>query len=157
MKENKLSYAGLAAKFKKIPRVQKIGVGIGLGTLIVLVALAVILLANRNKPEHSVASFCSYIKANQVPQDWKADVAYYKELEARAPSGVYEQTKTIRQTYEEMVKRPEAAVGLDLSITGTGSQFNDWISTNCYQTDSTNPNQSLQQWNQNLQKSLNSN
>lgn len=126
-----------------------------MAVLLVLVVLAVALLANRNRPERSVASFCSYLKANQAPQDWKADIAYYKQLEARAPKGVYQQTKTIRQTYEQMVKRPEAAVGLDLSIAGTGNQFNEWVSTNCYSNNNTDPGKSLQQWKQDFQRSLN--
>jgi len=155
VKSNKPSLATLVAKFQKLPQTQKIRAGIGVAVLLVLVVLGIALLANRNRPERSVASFCGYLKANQVPQDWKVSIAYYKQLEARAPKDVYQQTKTIRQTYEQMVKRPDAAVGLDLSIAGTGNQFNEWVNTNCYPDNNTNPDKSLQQWKQDFQKSLN--
>jgi hypothetical protein len=155
VKDNKPSYARLAPKFQKLPRTQKIIAGIGVAVLLVLVVLGIALLANRNRPEHSVTSFCGYLKANQVPQDWKADIEYYKQLEARAPRDVYQQTKTIRQTYEQMVKRPESAVGLDLSIAGTGNQFNDWVNTNCYPDNNADPGKSLQQWKHDFQKSFN--
>ena len=143
------------SRFQKLPKAQKIRAGIGTVVLLVLVVLGIALLANRNRPERSVASFCSYLKASQAPQDWKADITYYKQLEARAPKDVYQQTKTIRQTYEQMVKRPEAAVGLDLSIAGTENQFNEWVSTNCYSSSTTDPSKSLQQWKQDFQKSFN--
>ena len=54
-----------------------------------------------------------------------------------------------------MVKRPEAAVDLDLSIAGTGNQFNDWVGKNCYPDNNTDSSKALQQWTQEFKKSQN--
>lgn len=103
---------------------------------IFIVALAIFLtLSNRNTISRNpnITAFCKAYHTSKGSGDLSDKVLYLRSLEQYAPNDIYPTIHTMRTTYEQAQKQPSNYMGLELGITGSIQNFNDYTSSHCEQ------------------------
>jgi len=129
-KNNSLS----TKRLLRIAKEKKAYLIVATGVVIALLVALVILNNRGNVTRHpNAAAFCKAYHASRGSDDLNEKVSYLRNLEQYAPNDIYPTVHKMRVTYEQAQKQPNNYFGLELGITGSINEFNDYTSSHCDQ------------------------